>query len=410
MNKIIKYDSGLTLIVVEGGSSSVSFSIMVNTGCINENDKNNGISHYIEHMNFKGTKEYNSFELSNKLDSLGSSYNAYTSFDNTCYYAQCLKENAEETFRIMADAVFNSVYNLADLEKEKQVIIEEINMNEDSPDEVCVDLICQAFFGNTGYGRTILGTIENVSAFTIEDIKDYMSKYYVAENTCVCFVGNITIEEADNFVKTHLLDKVPSNKKFINEEEKVVTYQNHLYKHKDIEQAHLCLAFPTVEFNHPDSVASEIATNILGGGMSSRLFQKIREEMGLAYSVYSFSYRYKNTGFSGIYAGLNGEKLFDAYNAIEDLLNEFNKGVTVEEFEKVRTTLKAGCVFSEDKALLRSRLFAKHYLMTGNLYDFNKRLEQIDSVTIEDVNRCAKLYSIKDMASAVVGRNLQPIK
>ncbi len=410
MNKIIKYNNGLTLIVVEGGSTSVSFSIMVNTGCVNENEKNNGISHYIEHMNFKGTKEYNSFALSNKLDSLGSSYNAYTSFDNTCYYAQCLKENTEETFKVMSDAVFNSVYNDSDCEKEKQVIIEEINMNNDSPDEVCVDLICKAFYGDTAYGRTILGSIENVSNFTIEDVKEYMSKYYVAENTCVCFVGNITVEEADNYVKTHLLNKVPNGKKIVENQEKVVTYQNHLYENKDIEQAHLCLAFPTVEYNHPDSVASEIATNILGGGMSSRLFQKIREEMGLAYSVYSFSYRYKNTGFSGIYAGLNGEKLNSAYSAIEELLKEFNKGVTVEEFEKVRTTLKAGCVFSEDKALLRSRLFAKHYLMTGKLYDFEERLNKIDNVTIEDVNRCAKLYSVKDMASAVVGRNLQALK
>ncbi len=410
MNKIKKYDNGLTLIVSEGGSSSVSFSIMVNVGTINEDDKNNGISHYIEHMNFKGTKEYNSFELSNTLDSYGTSYNAYTSYNCTCYYAQCLKEYAEKSFEIMLKAVFCSVYDDKEAEKERQVIIEEINMSEDSPDDVCFDLVCQAFYGDTGYGRTILGSAENVTSFTKQDVLDYINKFYVAKNTCISFVGDITLEQADEYVKKHLLNIIPTNEVATLPNYDLNTKPNHLYKNKEIEQAHLCLAFPSLPYGHKDSVASEICANILGGGMSSRLFQKIREELGLAYSVYAFTYRYKDSAFSGIYAGLNGSRLGEAYNEIEKLLLDFNKGVTKEEFEKVKVQLKAGCVFSEDKAMIKSRLFAKHYLMTGEVYDFKKRLEQIESVTIEDVNRCAKEYDITKMASAVVGKNLKAIK
>ncbi len=410
MNKLKKYENGLTLIVSEGGSSSVSFSIMVNAGTINEDEKNNGISHYIEHMNFKGTKEYNSFELSNVLDSFGTSYNAYTSYNCTCYYAQCLKEYAEKSFEIMSKAVFSSVYNEKDAEKEKQVIIEEINMSEDSPDDVCFDLACQAFYGDTGYGRTILGTANNVKSFTKQDVLEYIKKFYVAKNTCVSFVGDITLEEADNFVTKHLLPIIN-----VGEVASLPYYElnnspKQLYKSKEIEQAHLCLVFPTVPYGHKDSVASEICANVLGGGMSSRLFQKIREELGLAYSVYSFTYRYKDSAFCGIYAGLNGSRLDEAYESIKELLADFNKGITQEEFEKVKVQLKAGCVFSEDKAMIKSRLFAKHYLMTGEIYDFKKRLQQIESVTLEDVNKCAKDYDISKMASAVVGKNLKAIK
>ncbi len=410
MNKLKKYDNGLTLIVSEGGSSSVSFSIMVNAGTINENEKNNGISHYIEHMNFKGTKEYNSFELSNILDSYGTSYNAFTSYNCTCYYAQCLKEYAEKSFEIMSKAVFSSIYNDEDAEKEKQVIIEEINMSEDSPDDVCFDLVCEAFYGNEGYGRTILGSIENVSSFTKDDVIDYINKFYVAKNVCISFVGDITLEQADIFVQKHILPIIPTGEVAPLPKYTLNNQPKNLYKNKEIEQAHLCLAFPSVPYGHKDSVASEICTSVLGGGMSSRLFQKIREELGLAYSVYSFSYRYKDSAFSGIYAGLNGSRLDLAYDSIKQLILDFNKGVTQEEFEKVKVQLKAGCVFSEDKAMIKSRLFAKHYLMTGEIYDFKKRLEQIERVTIEDVNRCAKHYDITKMASAVVGKNLKAIK
>ena len=132
--------------------------------------------------------------------------------------------------------------------------------------------------------------------------------------------------------------------------------------------------------------------------------------MGLAYSVYAFSYRYKDAGLSGVYAGLNSSKLDLAYRAIEEVIKEFTQGITVEEFEKVRTQLKAGVVFSEDKALIKSRLFAKHYLLTGELYDFEKRLKQIEEVTLEDVNRVIKSFDVTNMATAVVGRNLKPIK
>ena len=154
-----------------------------------------------------------------------------------------------------------------------------------------------------------------------------------------------------------------------------------------------------------------MAVGVLGGGMSSRLFRKIREELGLAYSVYSYTSRFKDVGTVNVYAGVNGDRVDDAFNGILEVLEEFKKnGISDDEFEKIRNQLKSSSVFSLERPSSKVQLFSKYYLMTGKLYDFEERLNKIDNVTIEDVNRCAKLYSVKDMASAVVGRNLQALK
>ena len=162
MDIIKKYDNGLTLIVSEGGALSCSFAIMVGTGSVNETDKNNGISHYVEHMNFKGTDNYSSFDVSEIMDTNGANFNAYTSTETTCYYAQTIKDSLERVFSLMSELVFASKYADEEAEKEKDVIIEEINMSEDSPEDVCMDLLSQSYFGKEGLGQTILGSIKNI--------------------------------------------------------------------------------------------------------------------------------------------------------------------------------------------------------------------------------------------------------
>ena len=411
MLKRKEYENGLNLIVCEGGAISCSFSIMIGTGSVNETQKNNGISHYIEHMNFKGNKSYSSYDISDIMESNGSNFNAYTAVETTCFYAQTITDSLEKTFSVLSEAVFNSLYLDEEAEKEKNVIIEEINMSEDSPDDVCYDLLMKAYYGNDGYGRTILGPAKNVSAFKKSDILKYLSDFYVAENIVVSFAGNITLERADYLVQKYIMPLVKSSNKAETPPHNLNCLCKNLAKNKDIEQAHISLAFPTKTYCDNEKVISEVASGVLGGGMSSRLFRKIREEMGLAYSVYSYASRYKTAGNLNIYAGVNLGEYKNAFNAIMELILDIKKnGVTESEVEKVKTQLKASTVYSQEKPLTLAQFYASHFLKTGEIYDFENRLSQIESVTVEKVNEEFSKLNESVMATAVVGKNVKKLK
>lgn len=411
MDYVKKINDKLTVIVSEGGALSTSFAIMVNTGSVNETDKTNGLSHFIEHMNFKGTNELSAFELSNELEKCGANFNAYTGADVTCYYAQTLSENLEKAFSVFSSAVFNSVYPENEMENEKNVVLEEISMSGDNPDDVCLDLSALSFFGSNGYGRTILGTSENVKSFTKQDILNYLNKFYVAENICISFAGNVSASDAVKLVEKYVLPYVSFNSIGKAEDRNVVNLKQNLYKNKDIEQTHFCLTFTSPSYLDKNRIASEIATTILGGGMSSRLFQKVREELGLAYSVYASSTRFKDVGTSSIYAGVNSSRVLDAFNAILEVIETLKKGgVTDEEFEKVKCQLKSSTVFSLERVMSKAQLFAKYYLNTGKLYSVTDRLKDLDLVTKEDVINALNYYDVLDMSTAIVGKNVKPLK
>ena len=411
MDTIKKYKNGLTLIVSEGGALSCSFAIMIGTGSSNETSKTNGISHYIEHMNFKGTKNYSSFDISSIMDTNGASFNAYTSNETTCFYAQTIKDSLESTFAVMSEAVFSSIYDDAEAEKEKNVIIEEINMSEDSPEDVCFDLSALAFFGNDGYGRTILGSSKNVSSFTKEDIKKYLKEFYTADNIVISFAGNLTLFEAEKLVEKYVLPVINEEKLSPSPERNIKNKKQFLSKTKDIEQVHFCLSFPSVSYADENKVASEMAVSILGGSMSSRLFRKVREELGLAYSVYSFASRFKDVGTVNIYAGLNSDKVDLGFNAVVDVINEINKnGITDAEYLKVKNSLKASTIFALEKPSTKVQLYSRYYLATGRLYDFNERIKALEKVSKLDIEEKLKEYNLFDMSSAIVGRNVKPLK
>ena len=411
MDKIKKYSNGLTLIVSEGGSLSCSFAIMIKTGSINETENNNGISHYIEHMNFKGTKNYNSFELSNIMDTCGASYNAYTSNDATCFYAQTIKDSLEKVFCVMSEAVFSSTYPEKEAKREKGVIIEEIYMSEDTPEDVCFDLSACSFFGDDGYGRTILGSKENVESFTKKDVKKYLNDYYLAKNTVITFAGNISFDVADSLVEKYVLPYIKGGEVALVPKHNTQNKKQFLCKNKDIEQVHFCLSFPSVSYVDDNKIKSEMAVSILGGGMSSRLFMKIREELGLAYSVYSYASRYQDVGTINIYAGVNSEKYQNAFEEILKTINDINKnGISDNEFIKVKNQIKASTVFSLEKTTAKVQLLSKYYLMTGKIYDYDDRINKVDLVTKKDVEEKMKEFNCFDMATAVVGKNVKPLK
>ena len=411
---MVKYktlSNGLNLIVCEGGAISCSFSIMVNAGSVNETKSQNGISHFIEHMNFKGNGKYSSYEISNVMESKGANFNAYTSAETTCFYAQTIIDSLEETFSVMSQCAFNSTYLDEEAEKEKAVLIEEINMSEDSPDDCCYDLMMKAYYGDSGYGRTILGPIENVSSFTKSDVINYLKDFYVAKNVVVSFAGNVTIERAEELVEKYISPIIRSGEPKSLPKHNVKTLKKNLVKRKDIEQVHFALSFPTRLYGDEDKAISEIAVGVLGGGMSSRLFRKVREELGLAYSVYSFASRYKTAGNLNIYAGVNSLEYKNAYGAVLEVIEELKKsGATKDEVEKVKTQLKASTVYSQEKPLSLSQFYASHYLKTGKIYDFNERIKKIESITVEDVNNEFLSLSLNELSTAVVGKNVEKLK
>lgn len=380
-----QFDNGIKLVVNQMPSlMSVSMGILVHTGAASETDSEDGISHFIEHMQFKGTKKRTAFQISDEMDRIGAQMNAFTSKDLTCYYTKSTTAHAEEAFDILADLFLNSTYPDDELKREKGVIIEEINMNEDTPDDLCLDMLSRAFFGERGYGRNILGPRENVSRFTKADIESYKSKYYVPENTVISMAGNIDAHVAEELVYKYFasLPAVPCRKSQVTVELKAQS----LYKTKDIEQVHIGIAYPGIKRYDDKGDASLIMNAILGGSMSSRLFQKVREELGLAYTVYSFMTAYEETGSLALYAGVNAEKYEESVEAILNCIAEIKKkDISQEEFIRGKEQLISSQIFAQESSSSQMLLFGKELLYRGKVYNFKERVDQISAVTLDDV-------------------------
>ena len=410
MVKLKNYENGLTLIVSEEQTLSTSFAIMVGVGSVNETEKTNGLSHFIEHVNFKGTKNLTAFDINYQLDYSGSNYNAYTGVEVTCFHAQSIPEQAETTFKIMSDMVFGSVYPEDELNKERGVILEEINMSEDDPSGVAYELLYKAFYGDDGYGRNILGSKENVNSFNKTDILKYYGENYVSNNIVITFVGKITLDEADKYVSEYVLPYIKVGKRVEIPKHNIKNKKQNLAINKDIEQCHLWLGFPTCSALSEQANANSIANSILGGGMSSRLYSKLREQLGLVYSVGAGSSRFIDSGMLSINAALTKENVDKCLNAIVEVVNEVKKGISLDEFEKVRNQFKASAVFSQERPTVKTKLLAKYYLQKGEIYDFNEKLERLAKITKLEVEEQMNEISFNDMATAIVGNNVTPIK
>lgn len=407
-----KYDNGLRLVVRKiDGLMSVSTGILVNIGSRNESKEENGISHFIEHVTFKGTSKRSAFEISDHIDCLGAQINAFTSKEITCYYTKSTAEHVEECSEILSDIFFNSVYDEKELEKEKGVVIEEINMSEDSPEDLCLDLIAESYFGNDGLGQTILGPEENIRRFTRDDVIAYMKKYYTSDNVVISFAGNIDFSSAEKIVEKYFL---PNFKGRDSAPQKVQgeTFNKSLIKKKQIEQAHIAICFPCFKSLDKRTDALNIANAIIGGGMSSRLFQKIREELGLCYSIYSYPSLYKDCGVMEIYAGVNSALRDEAFNEIINVLKTVKeKGVTEKEFARGKEQIKSSLIMGQESTASQMLLYGKYLMYSGKKFDFEEKIRRIDALTLKDVNDVIKeVFDFDKMAVASVGTSDKVIK
>jgi len=406
-----KFDNGIRLIVKQmPGLMSVTMGIIVHTGASVESDEEDGISHFIEHMMFKGTKKRSAFEISDEMDRIGAQVNAFTAKDITCYYAKSTTGHAEEAFEILSDLFLNSTFSEDEMSREKGVIIEEINMNDDTPDDYCLDLLSRAFYGERGYGRNILGSRKNVNDFTRADINKYIKKRYTPDNIVISMAGNIDVEVAEKLALKYFGD-VPSSTSD-NSEVHVQLAAKSLKRKKDIEQIHLGFAFPSVKRYDRLFDATQIMNSVLGGSMSSRLFQKVREQLGLAYTVYSYVSPYAEAGSLVIYAGVNSENYQKSVQAILKCIEDIKKkDISEEEFLRGKEQMTASSVFAQESTSSQMLLYGKELIYSGRVYDFEERIKKIEAVTLDDVMEAVELnFDKSKLATAVVGNVDKPLE
>ena len=406
------FNNGLKLVINKmEGLVSASIGVLVKTGSINEKAEENGISHFIEHVMFKGTNKRSAFEISDYIDRIGAQINAFTSKEMTCYYTKSTGEHMADSLEVLSDIFFNSKFDKEELEKEKGVVIEEINMCEDSPEDICLDLLAESYYGSEGLGKTILGSIKNIKSFNEKNVRDYISRYYTADNVVISMAGDIDVELAEKLVKDYFADKFTVFKSDSQVKTSLVKPQN-LYKSKRIEQSHIGFAMRSYVAEDKLSDAFGIANIVLGGGMSSRLFQKIREELGLCYSIYSYASQYKDNGIVEIYSGVNTSSRDLATNAIvEEVLKLKKDGITEQEFKRGKEQIKSAFIFSRESTAQQMLLYGKYLLFLNKEYDYQKRVKEIENVSISDVFSAIEgSFDILNCATATVGTKRTPIK
>lgn len=402
------YASGLRLVVANmPDSRAVSVFFGINTGSVNETDNNNGISHVIEHMTFKGTKTRTAEEISSGLETIGANINAFTSRYVTCYYGSCIKESAEKMTEIFSDMILNSVYDEEELKKELKVIFEEIDMYEDDPGSVAYDKYNEIFFEGTKLEKSVIGTKKVLSKLKRQDLIDYISKFYTPNNMVVSFAGGITIDEADKLVKKYFNDYFKTKNKPIlpaKTAEKLLPKQNFSVTKKDISQTHIVLGYPTNNIYSKNVPAINVLAFILGGGMSSRLFVRIREKLGLVYSINAVPELFDIAGNIVISLATNHTNQEEALTAIREEINNIAKnGVTQAELEKAKTFCKSMIVMSSETTTNIARHNAGSMMQFGKYKTIDERLDEIEKVNLKAVNRLAgEIFGSSNYCMAIV--------
>lgn len=408
MIKTIKLDNGITIVFEKMPFvRSVAFGIFVKNGSRNENSQNNGISHFIEHLMFKGTKNRTAKQIADEIDSIGGQINAYTTKEYTCYYTRTLDSHFNTAFDVLSDMYFNSLFSDDDIKKERNVIIEEINMYEDSPEEVGYDSLQEEIWKGNSLSFPILGTEETISNFDSKFIKDYYKKHYRSDNTVVAIAGNFDREYVIEKIKESF-GKIPKID-IIDVCEKPKYFKSIIRKEKDIEQLHLTMCFDGVPLGSDDTYALTAINTVFGGGMSSRLFQKIREENGLAYTVYSFTSSFINSGLFGIYAALNSSQLSQVNELIYKEISEFKKEkISPEQLAKTKEQIKSNFILSLENSSSRASNIGRNQVLLSRTREVDEIIKKVDDINVETINRLIDtVFDVDNMSISIVGRNVQ---
>ena len=405
MFKKVQLSNGLRLVYEKiPYVRSVSVGIWVGTGSRNETSVNNGISHFIEHMLFKGTAKRTAKDIAECIDAIGGQINAFTGKECTCYYTKTLDTHLDIAMDVLSDMLFNSSFDSDDINVEKRVVIEEIGMYEDTPEELVHDIFSEMVWDGNPLGYPILGTEMCINKFDKDMIIKYMSEFYTPYNTVISVAGNFDEEKLIELVNNHFQDwksEVTYKNKFSTAQYKV----NKIIREKDTEQVHLCMGFEGIEHGNEKLYSLLSLNNILGGGMSSRLFQNIREKRGLVYSIYSYPSTYQGSGLFVIYAGMNPEYLQTVIDLTKTELDLIIKdSITKDELAKTKEQLKGNYILGLESTNSRMNSIGKSELMLGKINTPEEILQKIDRVNMDSVIEMIKrVFDFEKMSISAVG-------
>ena len=378
---------------------SVAVGVFVKAGSRDESLEENGLTHFIEHMLFKGTEQRSAKEIAKEFDRIGGDMNAYTSKEYTCYYAKVMDHHAEHAVEILADMFFHSKMDETEIEKERQVVLEEISMTEDMPDDDVHEQLWRVMYPYHSMGAPILGTNTTLQSFTKEKIVEFMDRHYTPQNTVISVAGNITpeliglIEKLFGSFQRNQIQLLQPKPDFSS---------GYSYKNKETEQGHICLGYPGLAIQDPRIYDFVVLNNILGGSMSSRMFQEIREERGLAYSIYSYHSAYSDHGTIAIYGGTANNQLQELQDVILDLAGDIQKnGVTDEEVADSKEQLKGSMMLGLESTSARMNRNGKSELLLRQHQSFDEILQRIDAITVDSTQSLAKLFEAEPAVSII---------
>ncbi len=369
--------------------SSISLGIFVGTGSRHETPAEQGVSHFIEHLMFKGTQRRSAKDIAEMVDDVGGQLNAATDRENTCYYIKVLPEHLSLGMDILSDMLLNSKFAETDVEKERQVVLEEISLYEDSPDELIHDLHMNSLWPGHALGRNILGTRQTIAAMDRQSILDYRMRHYVPDNLVIAAAGNLTHSQLVELSQNYWAGV--SGKSQILADPTPTFVAARLLQEKDIEQLHICLGTPGVAHDSPQYYASHVLNTILGGGVSSRLFQSIREDRGLAYSVCSYPSSFRDTGLMTIYAGVSPENSREVIEITNAILADIRlNGVRPDEIKRAKEQLKAGLMFSMESSASRMSRVGRAEISSREYLSPEKLAAKVDAVSLEQLFELAQ--------------------
>ena len=411
MNRIVNvFDNGLRVVLNQTEKTKpVSIMFGVNTGSVNESQENNGVSHFIEHMVFKGTTGRTAQDISKDLEGIGANANAFTSKFHTCFYATCMIDEVEKCFEILSDMFFDPLFSQEDIDKERKVIFEEIDMYEDDPGSVAYDDFTKNFFLGTKVEKSVIGTKESLKNINREQIVEYKNQFYTAPNIVITVSGGLEENEFLTLIKKYALNKLPETKFLAKEVDYdkdtiLLPEQKFNFIKKNIAQTHIVMGFPAKTIYSDDRMAYTLLSFIVGGGMSSRLFIKIREELGLVYGIHCLPDLYDCGGTVSISLATNHSQQKMAVKTIKEELEKLIKeGVTQEELDRAKIFCKTLIVTSSETSTNTTRHSTSDMLIYNKIRTVEEKLESIQKVTLEQINKLIReSFSFKNMCASVV--------
>lgn len=406
-----KLSNGISIVMEEMQHvNSVSCGIWVKTGSCDEESRIGGISHFVEHMMFKGTPDRDAYRISCDIDKLGASMNAFTGKEATCFYIKAMSENYLKACDVICDMLEHALFDSDEMDRERHVIEEEIKMSKDDPEDFGHDALGDGLFRGTPLGKSVIGTATNIGRVSHNIMADYVEKQYTRDSIVVSVAGRFDPDEVCSYFEQRFMNRGAAKPARAVSRPVYEPFTRSFTR--DINQAHIFLGTKSITMNDDRTYAYQIMNNIMGGSMSSRLFQNIREKKGLAYTVYSDIISYRDGGYYEIYAGVSMDNVRKAVNGIKEELDIFaGTTVTDEELESSRAQMKAAYVYSQESTSARMIVNGKNYLLIGRFFVPDEVIDGFNSVTAADIDEIkSTICDFSKYAAVVVSGKHTAIK